>query len=65
MILSERLIDCMRIEDRLERYKRQRGKAMRVDALWVCRRNVRERKKRDVGIQGLTYILESQGRQCQ
>ena len=34
MVLSEQLIDCTRIEDRLEEYKRQRGKAMRVDALW-------------------------------
>ena len=59
MVLSEQQIDCMRIEDRLERYKRQRDRAMRVDALWVHRRNVRKRKKKDVGRQGLVYILET------
>ena len=32
---------------------------MRVDALWMCRKNVRKRKKRDMGIQERVYILES------
>ena len=62
---SEQLIDCTKIDDRLERYKRGRGRATRVDALWMRRRNVRKRKKEDVGMQGLVYILESYERQCQ
>ena len=45
MVLSEQLIDCTRMRNRLGRYRRQRGGAMRVDALWMRRRNVRKERK--------------------